>query len=305
MFKFISSASISHSLISNQVPKSLSSAIEGIRYGGAIKEAKMRIKSVKAIQKITKTMKMIANARLRDAQVRMQRSRPFASVTSSVFEKTVQTPTLKSLIVLISSDRGLCGAINSSATRLTRNLIKERESKGSQVSLVCLGEKGVTALEREHGKKILFHASEISKKPPPFISIGAIAERLLSYGYENITLVYNKFNSVISYSTSHKDFVLAKAEDVPLVEYEFEGSDRLNHFRDLNEWYLATGLYNAIYESTASELAGRMTAMDNATRNANEMVKKLTIQMNRARQSAITTELCEIISGAAASSQKQ
>lgn len=275
-----------------------------IAEGSNLKDVKGRIKSVTSIKKITKTMNMIATARLRAAQARMERARAFHAPLDTLFASLpAAQPTKNNLLVPITSDRGLCGAVNSSVVKNVRNIVKERESKGIHTSMACIGEKGSGQLGRDLGNKILWSAGETSRKPLNFLACSLLADKILSHEFDTATIVYNKFTTVISYTTTAREipsFSYALANRDQFSEFEFEDDNTQTHLQDLAEYYLASALFQSYSDSAASELGGRMSSMDNATRNAGDMIKKLTIMYNRKRQAAITTELTEIISGAAA-----
>jgi len=283
------------------------------RNGGKLKEIRNRLKAIKSVQKITKTMKLIANARLKAAQDRMLRSRPFASGNETIFGVTDDDNSLafvneSALVIPVTSDRGLCGAINSSVVKASRILIREKEAKGSKVSLVTIGDKGTVQLQRDNSQKILFSVGETAKRPLSFAGVGILVDKILSSGtFDSFTIIFNKFNTMISYKTTPRylqGLPLIRKNPTKFYDFDFEEDMREQHLVDFLEFHLGTTLYNALYESSASELAGRMTAMDNATRNATDVIKRLSIAYNRGRQAAITTELTEIISGAAAATEK-
>jgi len=272
--------------------------------GSNLKEVKMRIKSVTSIRKITKTMNMIATARLKQAQVRMQRARTFYHSIGPLMEALpAQTDAKKHIIIPVGSDKGLCGAINTNLSKQVKTIIKEREPKGTVLELNCIGEKVPTQLAREHGNKIIFSIGESSKKPMTFLGASMIASRILEGEYDTASILYNKFHTVLSYTTTEKILGSPKsflARRQIFNGFEFEDEAYSDHIPDLIQYWTACTLLHAYSDSNAAELGGRMSSMDNATRNAGEVIKKLTIMYNRRRQAAITTELTEIISGASA-----
>jgi F-type H+-transporting ATPase subunit gamma len=269
-----------------------------------LKDIKIRIKSVQSIRKITKTMNMIATARLKAAQNKMEKSRVFFATVSRALEAVPPvTSAKKTLIVPISSDRGLCGAVNSQVVKTVKHNVKDFESKGSQVSMICVGEKGPTILSRDQGSKILWHAGETARKSINFLAAGVLAERILKTDFDVASITYNKFQSIISYvpTTTEVPSYNTLVEKLDAFgEYEFEDDNNLFHLQDLTEYYLTSVLFASFSDASTSELGGRMSSMDNATRNAGDMIKRYTIEYNRKRQAAITTELNEIISGASA-----
>lgn len=272
--------------------------------GSNLKDIKNRIKSVQSIRKITKTMNMIATARLKSAQNRMERSRAFFATVSRAFEALPPNPAPKKTLVLpLTSDRGLCGAVNSQIVKAVKNNVKDLESKGSQVSIACIGEKGPNQLARDQGEKILWHAGETARKSLNFLAAGVLAERIMQTDYEVAQVTYNKFQSIIQFVptvTQVPSYNTLVEKIDAFGDYEFEDDNNLFHLQDLAEYYLTSVLFSSFSDASASELGGRMSSMDNATRNAGDMIKRYTIEFNRKRQAAITTELNEIISGASA-----
>jgi len=274
--------------------------------GSSLKDVKNRIKSVTSIRKITKTMNMIATARLRQAQQRNERARAFFGTVEKPFDTMAPPPApKKALFVPISSDKGLCGGNNSNISKLVRAQHKEKTAKQPDFSLAlrCIGEKAPVQLARDYGKNIEWVAGETAKKPMNFLAASLIADKLIDTDAESIVLFFNKFNSVMSFTPQTFEFRSPSAyvENMDAFsDYEFEEGQADNHIRDVAEYFSASLVFAKFIESQTSELGGRMTAMDSATRNAGEMIKRLTIQYNRRRQAVITTELTEIISGAAA-----
>jgi len=278
-----------------------------VRHGGAkLKETRIRMKGIKIIQKITKTMKMIANARLKAAEDRVYETRPFYNSVVKAYSDTGKTgegTKLRSLVIPITSDRGLCGGVNSSVVRETRERIKALEKEGAEFSIVTFGYNGTSQLNRTHAPYMLFEISDLGRKPLTLTGVTSITERILQKPYDNITIVYNHFNNIVSFNTTAKKLLgyaqLQDKTETAFDEYEFE-DEETGHLEDLYEVSVASTLYSALIENQAAELGARMSSMDGATRNATSLLKKLTTQYNRARQSAITTELIEIISGASA-----
>jgi len=277
--------------------------VGGACSAGNLKEVRNRIKSIKSIEKITKTMKMIASSRLKAAQTRMEKARPFYQGASKILDIFPTDTTKKNLLIPVTADRGLCGGVNSSIAKVTRLLIHDR-SKNSEtsISLVSIGSKGTGILGRDQSERISFSVDNFGAKFS-WSSIPLITERILKdISFDSITVIFNKFITILAYSQDQRDIpsptqFAAKPE---LSKYEFEEDQRLFHIPDLFEFELGATLYHAFVESAAVELGARMTAMDSASKNATEMLKSLNISYNRKRQAAITTELTEIISGAAA-----
>ena len=293
----------------------------------SLKEFRNRIASVKSTRKITSAMKMVAASKLRRAQLQAEASQPYASRMAAMLSRLVAkmdaggtAPLLMSgtgrddvhLLVVITSDRGLCGGFNGSVVRLARQKIRELIAAGKQVKILCVGRKGRDVLKREFADKIINTFEGIGKKKLVFSDAQQVADQVLHMlqagEYDVCTLVYNQFKSVMTQIptvqqmiplTVEGDALVADAQDAEGALYEFEPSEEeiLDKLLPRN---LAVQIFRALLDSAAGEQAARMTAMDNATRNAGDMINKLTIKYNRARQAYITKELIEIISGAEA-----
>ena len=287
----------------------------------SLKDLKNRIGSVKSTQKITSAMKMVAAAKLRKAQEQALASRPYTSLMDKVVTKiaskmsgnTIDLLTGKienktHLIVVFSADRGLCGGFNGSITRAVRAEIKKLEEDGITVKLLMVGKKSADALNREFGHLFVERIDGNSAKPN-YTDAEIIAKKIISLFEDNqfgvCKVIFNKFVSAITQEVTFKSLIPADIQETETDEvdsnsiYEFEPSEE-EILNDLLPRNLATQLFSSQMESTASELAARMTAMDNATRNAGDMIDNLTLQYNRTRQAVITKELIEIISGAEA-----
>ncbi len=287
-----------------------------------LKDLKNRIKSVKSTQKITKAMKMVAAAKLRRATENAQAARPYAARMESVvqglagqFAGLSTAPSLlvgtgrdeKYLVIVATADRGLCGGFNGTIIRQTRRLHRQWLSEGKDLSFFMVGRKGRDILKNELGARVVGSKAELGKKTLSFEDAQAIANQVLALieekQFDKVFIVYNHFKSAISQvTTTHQLMPLAVQETTvaaapSLYEYEPEEEQIL---ADLLPRNLAVQIYKALLENAASEQGARMTAMDNATRNAGEMIKGLTLQYNRTRQAYITKELIEIISGAEA-----
>jgi F-type H+-transporting ATPase subunit gamma len=291
----------------------------------SLKDLKNRIKSVKSTQKITKAMKMVAAAKLRRAREQAENARPYAeamehmlaSLAASVPEGA-QAPQLlqgtgkdgTQLIIVATSDRGLCGAFNSSIVRATKRKIRELQGQGKTVKLFCVGRKGFEQLHLEFGKLIV-GKQEIKGRKLSYSDAETVAKEITARfeaGEFDVTyVVYNKFKSAISQVVTWQQLIpLVATTKKPASEktadnapYEAEPSEE-ELLTQLLPRNLAVQTFRALLENAASEQGARMTAMDNATRNAGDMIKRLTIKYNRTRQAAITKELIEIISGAEA-----
>ena len=271
-----------------------------------------RMRSVGSVGKITKAMKMVAAAKLRSVQSLQENSRPF-SVGLQDFFKTMDEVEAATkgeasegkktrFVIAITSDRGLCGGVNSSIVKKVKHMISEHSDINHAIML--LGDKGRDGLSRVHGNNIIVSFKDVFKVPVSFPQVCLIAEDILNREYDEIVVVYNHYISVISQEVTEKpivglDSLMASAE--AFDEYEFDSDmDSAQVLVDLFEFQLATQLFNALLENATSEQAARMSAMDSASRNASDMLQTLTLTYNRQRQAAITQELSEITSGAAA-----
>ncbi|KAJ1162984.1 hypothetical protein NDU88_003448 [Pleurodeles waltl] len=275
-----------------------------VRNMATLKEITRRLKSVKSTQKITKSMKMVAAAKYTKAERVLKSARVYGSGALALYEKAeIKAPEEKKkhLLIGVSSDRGLCGAIHSSVAKSIKNEISALSSSGKEAVIVGVGDKLRAILQRTHKDYILLTFKEIGRKPPTFSDASIIATELLNSGYEfdQGSVIYNRFKSVISYKTEGKPIfsldTVAGSDSISI--YDDIDADVLRNYQ---EFTLANILFYTLKESTTSEQSARMTAMDNATKNASEMIDKLTLSFNRTRQAVITRELIEIISGAAA-----
>ena len=287
----------------------------------SLKDLKNRIGSVKSTQKITSAMKMVAAAKLRKAQDQALASRPYTSLMDNIVSKLVSNSSASSvdlltgkednktqLLVVFSADRGLCGGFNGSITRAVRKEVKLLTDNGIKVKLLMVGKKSAVALNREFGDLYIERIEGKSGKPN-FSDAEILARKIITLfennEFGNCRVIYNKFISAIAQEVTYRSLIPVEVkegkteENVSNSVFEFEPSEE-EILNDLLPRNLATQLFSSQIESTASELAARMTAMDNATRNAGEMIDKLTLQYNRTRQAVITSELIEIISGAEA-----
>ena len=286
-----------------------------------LKDLKTRINSVKSTQKITAAMKMVAAAKLRRAQEAAVSGRPYADrmrrVTARLatkanvdFAPEMLVGNGKSaihLLVVISADRGLCGGFNGSITRQTRNEVGRLQDDGKTVKLLMVGRKSTDALRREFGKQFIDSLEGVQGTSVAFSDAVEIGETIRN-GFANgdfdiCTMIFNKFVNAITQEITMTKLIpaeiIAVDDGYADVNYEYEPEeDEL--LESLLPRILSTQLYSALLESSAAELAARMTAMDNATRNAGELIDRLTLVYNRSRQAAITNELIEIISGAEA-----
>jgi F-type H+-transporting ATPase subunit gamma len=289
----------------------------------SLKALRTRINSVKSTQKITSAMKMVAASKLRRAQQQAEAARPYAermermlvalaaSVAGSPSAPQLMVGTGKEqvhLLVPVTADRGLAGAFNANVGRATRNLARKLEAEGKTVKILAVGRKGRDYLRRELASRITGDISYAGKRRIEFTDaedVGVRITAMLAAGEIDVcTIVYNRFHSVISQIVTEQQLIPVpppegKVEDLGGATYEFEPDEETILARLLPQ-ALAIQIYRALLESAAGEHGARMTAMDNATRNAGDMIKRLTLNYNRARQANITKELIEIISGAEA-----
>ena len=287
----------------------------------SLKDLKVRINSVKSTQKITSAMKMVAAAKLRRAQEQAEAARPYAermervlgSLAAGLAGRDDAPPLLvgtgreaKHLVVVMTSDRGLCGGFNSTIVRGARRLIRDLLGKDRQVKILCVGRKGRDQLRREFGPLIVATLEDVGRPRLGFAAAADVARRLIGMfetgDFDHCTIVYNKFKSAMTQIVTVQQlvpFAGAAETAAPQVVYEFE-PDETEILAELLPRNLAVQVFRALLENAASEQGARMTAMDSATRNAGDMINRLTINYNRTRQAYITKELIEIISGAEA-----
>jgi F-type H+-transporting ATPase subunit gamma len=290
----------------------------------SLKDLRNRIRSVKQTQKITSAMKLVAASKLRRAQEQAEASRPFAermsdmlaNLSASVADIEGAPPLLAGtgrdevhLLVVATADRGLCGGFNSSIARGARNRIRELRGAGKQVKVLCIGRKGRDMLRREFGPLIVETIEGLGRRRLEFaeaVAIGERLERMYEAGeFDVCTIVFNRFRSAISQILTFRQLIPVEPAKVdqeaadarPVYEFEPDEQTILTELLPRN---LAVQIYRALVENAASEQGARMSAMDNATRNAGEMIEQLTLFYNRTRQAQITRELIEIVSGAQA-----
>ena len=290
-----------------------------------LKDLKIRIESVKSTRKITKAMQMVAAAKLRKAQEAAEEARPYANRMTKVLDKltgpssnlSADSPLLigngrseKYLIIVATSERGLCGAFNSSIVRLAKSHITDLLARGKGVEILTIGKKGREQLKREFGDSMIDHVDLSTIKKMTYEEAALISENILEKfakkEFDVAIVFYNQFESVISQVPKAQQLIPVEGntEDytndmAEQLSYVYE-PDEQEIIEDLLPKAITTKIFTALLENGASEQGARMSAMDNATRNAGEMIEKLTIQFNRSRQAAITNELIEIISGAEA-----
>ena len=287
-----------------------------------LKDLKNRIESVKNTRKITKAMQMVAAAKLRRAQDAAEASRPYserfnsvlaslaASVGSSEGAPLLLRGTGKQdvhMLDVMTAERGLCGGFNSSIAKLARSHAAELKENGKQVKIITVGKKGRDAIKRDLGEYFIEHVDLSEFKSIKYVNAQSIAKALLSRfddnEYDVATIFYSRFVNVVTQIPTVQQIIPAtfddqsSASDKTIYDYE---PDEETILADLLPRGVATQIFSALLENGASEQGARMSAMDNATRNAGDMIDNLTIEYNRSRQAVITNELIEIISGAEA-----
>ncbi|WP_313592798.1 F0F1 ATP synthase subunit gamma [Agrobacterium cavarae] len=289
----------------------------------SLKDLKNRIASVKATQKITKAMKMVAAAKLRRAQEAAEAARPYSQRMSAVLANIAQAveadvaPALMTgtgkddvhLLVVCTAERGLCGGFNSQISRFARDHARKLMAQGKTVKIITVGKKGYDSLRREFSSNIIERIELRDVKRVGFANADMIAKNIIARfnagEFDVCTLIYSEFKSVISQIPTGLQLIPAA---VPATEqvatnntaiYEYE-PDAASILEDLIPRNISVQVFRALLENVAGEMGAKMSAMDNATRNAGEMIHKLTLSYNRQRQAQITKELIEIISGAEA-----
>jgi len=291
----------------------------------SLDDLKKRISSVKSTQKITKAMKMVAAAKLRKAQESAEKGRPYSekmnniilNLSNSITDKDSASKFLVGtgkdnihLCVVITADRGLCGGFNTNICRKAKNYFDQIIREGKTLKIFTVGSKGHDQLKRAYGSYVVEKVNFKGTKKITYKEAEEVANKIITLFNENkfdvCKIFYNKFKNVITQipqaqqiipiqSTENKKIEEEKNKSDDFYEFEPEESEILNHLLPRN---ISTQIFKAFLENAASEQGSRMTAMDNATRNAGDLVDKLTITYNRSRQAAITKELIEIISGA-------
>ncbi|MFY0692433.1 MAG: F0F1 ATP synthase subunit gamma [Paracoccaceae bacterium] len=286
----------------------------------SLKDLKNRIESVKSTRKITKAMQMVAAAKLRRAQESAEAGRPYAERFNAVMAGLAQSvgdsdsaPKLLSgtgsdqthLLVVMTAERGLCGGFNTNISKLARNAAQDLIKAGKTVKILTVGKKGREALKRDFGDCFIDHVDLTEVKRPGYEDAakigGEIITRFEAGEFDVATIFFARFENVISQVPTEQQVIPAtfEAADAEATVYDYEpGEEEI--LADLLPRGVATQIFSALLENGASEQGARMSAMDNATRNAGDMIDRLTIEFNRSRQAVITNELIEIISGAEA-----
>jgi F-type H+-transporting ATPase subunit gamma len=288
----------------------------------SLKDMRVRLASTKATQKITKAMQMVAASKLRRAQAAAEAARPYAERMSKVLGSIAaavagsdSAPKLLAgtgadkvhLLVVCTAERGLCGPFNSSIVRLAREKANALMNEGKEVKILCVGRKGHDQLRRVYGKQIIETIELRGVRTIGFEQAEMISKKIVALfdanGFDVCTLFFSRFRSVIAQIPTVQQIippVFEKVESVgPAAAYEYEPEEE-DILADLLPRNLSVQVFRALLENAASEQGARMSAMDNATRNAGEMIRKQTLTYNRTRQAMITKELIEIISGAEA-----
>ncbi|KAF8216327.1 ATP synthase F1 gamma [Mycena galopus ATCC 62051] len=299
----------------SRAPSALSGAGPGnARNMATLREIELRLKSVRNIEKITKSMKMIASTKLAKAQRAMAAGKEYGIANSEVFaHATSGTATAnKKLFLVISSDKGLCGGIHSSVSKATRRAfagsaespLLNEDSKPVEVDsatpIMVIGDKSKMQLSRSLGGNLALTFNQIGRDVPTFADAAGVADLIIKSGipYDSVVIVYNKFVSAISYEPA----TMVVRGEAGLKESEgFKAYEMEDDFtKDLAEFSLANAIFAALTEAHACEISARRNAMDNASKNAKDMITSLQMKYNRGRQAVITNELIDIITGASA-----
>ena len=288
-----------------------------------LKDLKTRINSVSSTQKITSAMKMVAAAKLRRAQEAAESGRPYAARMRSVIaslaakaDKASASPLLVGredvkthLLVIVSADKGLCGGFNGSVARLARQQMMRLQGEGKKVQVYVVGRKAADNLGSEIADKTFARIEGVQGGVIQYASAADISAKIIAGfeegSFDSVSMIYNQFVNAITQKVTHSSLIPAEVDasddgldaQASFYDYEPEEAEILGALLPRN---LSTQIFSALLESSAAELAARMTAMDNATRNAGDMIDRLTLVYNRTRQANITKELIEIISGAEA-----
>jgi len=286
----------------------------------SLDDLRKRIKSVKSTQKITKAMKMVAASKLRKAQENAEKGRPYSEKMSNIILNLSNSITDKEnapklltgtgtdkvhLCVVLTADRGLCGGFNSNIVKKAKPFFEKIKSEGKSLQIITVGSKGYDQLKRIYGSQIIEKISFKDSKVANYLDAEIVGKKIIELFEKNefdiCTIFYNQFKNVITQIPQEQQIIPLKSSEVKEnsvddnYEFEPEEDEILSNLLPKN---ISTQIFKAMLENSASEQGSRMSAMDSATRNAGELVDKLTINYNRSRQAAITKELIEIISGA-------
>ena len=286
----------------------------------SLDDLRKRITSVKSTQKITKAMKMVAAAKLRKAQEMAEKGRPYSDKMNSIIQNLSKAITDPSnapkllvgsggdkthLCVVMTADRGLCGGFNTNIVKQAKNYFKKILKDSKTLKIITVGTKGLDQLKREYGKYIIKKIDFKNKKQTSFEDASLVGDEIVKLfknnEFDKCIIFYNQFKNVMTQIPQSQQLIPATKEEETKTDqdssYDFEPEED-EILEDLLPKNISTQIYKGFLENSASEQGSRMTAMDNATRNAGDLVEKLTINYNRSRQAAITKELIEIISGA-------
>jgi len=304
-------------------PSPLGAAPSNARNMATLREIELRLKSVRNIEKITKSMKMIASTKLAKAQRAMQAGKQYGLANSEVFANAASDkPTPRKLFIVVSSDKGLCGGIHSSVSKATRRAIANTSDSPLSAAttsnhhptadastsveidadspVMVIGDKSKAQLIRALPQNMKLTFNQIGRDIPTFADAAGVADLIIQSGvkYDSVVIVYNKFVSAISYEAAVTE---VKGEEGLKESDGFKAYEMEDDFtKDLAEFSLANAIYAALVEGHACEQSARRNAMDNASKNAKDMIGSLQMQYNRGRQAAITNELVDIITGASA-----
>ena len=286
----------------------------------SLDDLRKRIKSVKSTQKITKAMKMVAAAKLRKAQENAEKGRPYSEKMNNIILNLSNSITNKEnapkllggtgnekihLCIMLTADRGLCGGFNTNIVKKAKSFFEKIKSEGKNLKIITVGSKGYDQIKRAYGNQIIEKISFKDSKAANYLDAEIVGKKIIQLFEKNefdiCTIFYNKFKNVITQIPQEQQIIPLKSSEVKKnsvednYEFEPEEDEILSNLLPKN---ISTQIFKAMLENSASEQGSRMSAMDSATRNAGELVDKLTINYNRSRQAAITKELIEIISGA-------
>ena len=286
----------------------------------SLDDLRKRIKSVKSTQKITKAMKMVAAAKLRKAQENAEKGRPYSEKMNNIILNLSNSITDKEnapkllvgtgnekihLCIMLTADRGLCGGFNTNIVKKAKSFFKKIKSEGKNLKIITVGSKGYDQIKRAYGNQIIEKISFKDSKAANYLDAEIVGKKIIQLFEKNefdiCTIFYNQFKNVITQIPQEQQIIPLKSSEVKKnsvednYEFEPEEDEILSNLLPKN---ISTQIFKAMLENSASEQGSRMSAMDSATRNAGELVDKLTINYNRSRQAAITKELIEIISGA-------
>jgi len=286
----------------------------------SLDDLRKRIKSVKSTQKITKAMKMVAAAKLRKAQENAEKGRPYSekmnniilNLSNSITEKENAPKLLAGtgnekvhLCIVLTADRGLCGGFNTNIVKKAKSFFEKIKSEEKSLKIITVGSKGYDQLKRIYGSQIIEKISFKDSKVTNYLDADIVGKKIIELFEKNefdmCTIFYNQFKNVMTQIPQEQQIIPLKSNEIKKnsvednYEFEPEEDEILSNLLPKN---ISTQIFKAMLENSASEQGSRMTAMDSATRNAGELVDKLTINYNRSRQAAITKELIEIISGA-------